>query len=729
MYFPIIPTYSPSLAHSSFPRSLHFALCPPCSLGSENFRDSGIYPRGDVDEPHLGKEARDSAATETTSEMRAFDVLQPSMDVFSMGCVIAELFLDGDPLFDLSSLLKYRAGDETLLHARLATIDDPLVVELVMHMVRINPSDRLTVPELLAQFQTNQFFPPYFSGFLYEFMAEMVGDSMASPDARVHAVAEQYGDILREIAGFTDVPGEYYFANRLREGGVSAAPPPSRASRTSRATGTGSVVAGETKENAASVGGGGDGDGGNGDAPPPNTMEVAVGGDLPVEYPGGLLVVISLLCSSLQYVKGPELRITGIWLMVRLSSKAGPVADEARLHSVVPYLVNFLGDRSARVRAVAVSALSEVLSMVRALPQSDANIFPDYILPALRRMPSDTDELVRLAFAENMPRLALCSKRFLEIAQMTKQHGMQADGGGIDAPLASAAGGGGVGKVIEGSYDYELRRLHEEVFKNMQSQLDPTSQAERASLEKRTVLRSIVKLALFFGREETQNQIIPIVITFLNQPNWQLRATLLEQLSGIIAFVGRVLLREYLFPCIESTLLRDTDEYVVYCVLHCLATLCELDMLGTNNRCVSKSDLELAQKVAPLLLHPSGWIRHGTVRFLAALWDQLGKPPHPPCDRHVFLMPLLRPYLTSDCFAVPRIIGASGGGGGGNGGGEGSGTNGSSAAVSGTGNERGLTRVGRLLQTETGKTLLNALQVSDSCVCVCVCVCVLSVTC
>jgi hypothetical protein len=36
--------------------------------------------------------------------------LQPAMDIFSLGCVIAELFLEGQPLFTLSQLLQYRNG-------------------------------------------------------------------------------------------------------------------------------------------------------------------------------------------------------------------------------------------------------------------------------------------------------------------------------------------------------------------------------------------------------------------------------------------------------------------------------------------------------------------------------------------------------------------------------------------------------------------------------------------
>jgi len=33
------------------------------------------------------------------------------MDVFSLGCVIAELFLEGTPLFSLSQMFKYRKGE------------------------------------------------------------------------------------------------------------------------------------------------------------------------------------------------------------------------------------------------------------------------------------------------------------------------------------------------------------------------------------------------------------------------------------------------------------------------------------------------------------------------------------------------------------------------------------------------------------------------------------------
>jgi serine/threonine protein kinase len=37
-------------------------------------------------------------------------LLNQKMDIFSLGCVLAELFLDGKPLFTLSSLLAYKTN-------------------------------------------------------------------------------------------------------------------------------------------------------------------------------------------------------------------------------------------------------------------------------------------------------------------------------------------------------------------------------------------------------------------------------------------------------------------------------------------------------------------------------------------------------------------------------------------------------------------------------------------
>jgi len=103
------------------------------------------------------------------------------MDIFSVGCVIAELFTEGAPLFNLSQLLDYRAGEyspkehlnkcgacrtrrgptlRTLTvmaaspgtPARHRRIDDAAVREMVWHMIQLNPDDRYTAEEYLEKY-------------------------------------------------------------------------------------------------------------------------------------------------------------------------------------------------------------------------------------------------------------------------------------------------------------------------------------------------------------------------------------------------------------------------------------------------------------------------------------------------------------------------------------------------------------------------------------------------
>lgn len=62
-------------------------------------------------------------ASETRLLGEAEDFVTEEMDIFSAGCVIAEMFLEGAPLFTLSQLFKYREGEYNL-DGQLAAIED-----------------------------------------------------------------------------------------------------------------------------------------------------------------------------------------------------------------------------------------------------------------------------------------------------------------------------------------------------------------------------------------------------------------------------------------------------------------------------------------------------------------------------------------------------------------------------------------------------------------------------
>lgn len=76
--------------------------------------------------------------------------LTPAMDIFSAGCVIAELFLDGTPLFDFAQMLAYKKGEQNEPNTLINKINDPAIQELIRHMIQRDPEKRLkTVKEYL----------------------------------------------------------------------------------------------------------------------------------------------------------------------------------------------------------------------------------------------------------------------------------------------------------------------------------------------------------------------------------------------------------------------------------------------------------------------------------------------------------------------------------------------------------------------------------------------------
>ncbi|THC90987.1 hypothetical protein EYZ11_009555 [Aspergillus tanneri] len=90
-----------------------------------------------------------------------------AMDIFSAGCVIAELFLES-PIFTLSQIYKYRRGEYSPEHSQLIKVEDPEIRALILHMIQLEPESRYSAEEYL-NFWKNKAFPEYFYSFLHHY--------------------------------------------------------------------------------------------------------------------------------------------------------------------------------------------------------------------------------------------------------------------------------------------------------------------------------------------------------------------------------------------------------------------------------------------------------------------------------------------------------------------------------------------------------------------------------
>ncbi|SPQ98223.1 unnamed protein product (mitochondrion) [Plasmodiophora brassicae] len=522
------------------------------------------------------------------------DVLQPSMDMFSCGCVIAEIFLEGEAIFDLTHLLLYKE-DRFDPSATLAKISNVHVRDLIQKCIQLSPHSRPSAAECLTMFK-DLMFPTCFDR-LYSFMEETMHEDLALPDKKLLHLHSRFSSLVETIT-------------------------PNR-----RACSLSKVVSHENPHPPSPVKP-------LDVRPVPTTTDLSILLDqitslrkrLAEESPdvipqstssGGsgtadaLLPLVSFVCACMRNVNTPACKLMALDMLESLSYG---VSDAARLSRIVPFVMSMSVDPSALLRSEAVRILTKVLGFITVVGPSEKQIFIEYIFPSLSMLPQDSEEIVRISLAENLPRLADISKQFLDISTFTQPRGSPSDS---------------VSMVpFQGSYTDDLEALQNIVCRLVGDTLTTTS-----SKVKIAILKDIAKLCVFFGAERCNSWLLPMLITVLNDRDWQLRAAFFHSVVGIAVFVGRVAFQNFLLPCIEQALF-DAEETVIVYALQALVAAIELRLFEQHFL------IDVTTRVTPLLCHPSTWIRIHSLRFYSAIADQLG-----PAKAYCLLGSRLRPFL------------------------------------------------------------------------------------
>lgn len=384
-----------------------------------------------------------------------------------------------------------------------------------------------------------------------------------------------------------------------------------------------------------------------------------------------LYILCGFLCSSLQHLSSPRLKVVCLDMFQQI---APFTSQDTVLEQVIPYTHSLMTDPVAKVRSRAVDVMTCSLERIEELPPSDSQLFTEYIFPQLMSAMSgaNSEPIVLLAIARNIGALAKHAVRFAELTVAAHRKG---------AGEQSAAQSAEDGKPRPGSetlaaeveietFDVQWKRLREEVERVVKaliehpksSQGQGTSQVDyepppggvgsqeeglvslAAGREiKMALLRNMRVLADIFGRDGTINFLLPYLISFMNDPSWEVRAAFCEEAACLPRKVGQVSTEGIIWPCYEQALL-DQEERVVGAALRGLSVL-------VSQRVLNRQSLDtIASKVSPLLVHPSVAIREGTVQVFVVLSDQLT-----PVEQYVFLLPVVRPFLKMNSLSLPSL--------------------------------------------------------------------------
>ncbi|ANZ73925.1 BA75_00032T0 [Komagataella pastoris] len=316
----------------------------------------------------------------TPTQFQEGDKLTSSMDIFSLGCTVAELFLEGSVLFTLPQLFKYKKGEYT---PTLSGIVDNDLRNMIQEMIDLDPKKRISARDCLKKHK-GKVFPEYFYSFLYDYMLELstpcdhsVGNwRFEECDRRIERIYNDMGMIcdklsvnldLNIVHSFTEEPSQNVIPMTLRLPGVEPHIPQSS----------------KTPYDSA-------------------------------------LIILNILLHSMRNTTHSSYRIKSCDLILMISEM---LSDEQKLDRCLPYLVHLLNDPSIDVQAAALKYMTQLLLLVDSLTPVNVLIFPEYILPKLSSFLSTTKgSYMRMIFATILPHLAKTALKFYEMAILLGSH-------------------------------------------------------------------------------------------------------------------------------------------------------------------------------------------------------------------------------------------------------------------------------------------------------------------
>jgi len=517
-----------------------------------------------------------------------------AMDVFSAGCVIAELFLEA-PIFSLSQLYKYRKGEYDPSHGYLSKIQDKDVRELVSHMIQIEPESRYSAEEYL-NFWRRKAFPEYFYSFLHQYMGLITdpssGRSPVLPDTSNFGEADERID--RVYYDFDKISYFLAYESDKDQGRSANGTLPS----------SDEVIPVQIDI-------------------PNNRHEATTTGRRPVD--DGSLIFLTLVVSSLRNTARSSSRMRACDLMLAFAER---ITDEAKLDRVLPYVVSLLNDKSDVVKVTAIRSMTQLLSLVTVVSPVNAYAFAEYIRPRTQQFiggpGSKASPLVRATYASCLASLAHTSARMLDMVQA-----LRADG---SIPTVDPEAEDGVVTDLAYQNSFDIAKL--DLLGHFEAHTKALLTDSNASV-RRAFLGSVSSLCVFFGSSRANDVILSHLNTYLNDRDWRLKCAFFQTIVGVATFVGGTSLEEFILPLMIQAL-TDPEDFVVEKVLSSFASLAELGLFQRSKT------WEMVDIVARFMVHPNIWIREAAAHFVSSSTRYLSA-----ADLHCIIAPLINPYLKS----------------------------------------------------------------------------------
>ena len=514
----------------------------------------------------------------------------PKFDVFSLGVIIAELFLE-ENLFDFKSLLNYKKGNKEIFNITdiLNKIKEAKIRELIYKMIAINPEERINIKDAF-NFFINEISPIAMHGYLFQFNALINSTKFWKPDLIIGHIYRYWIPIWKLIYGNKENIPILYQRLNLKVANKIIIEDPFYLVNSNKSIFT------SDKNNILYL-----------DKfklffiPEKKILvEKEIDKYITDTNKECILIIINYLVNAMKCVKYESSNLIALEMLKYISME---LDDISKLQKIIPYFIDNIRRKSYTTKFITLNYMFDILLSINynklELPVTEYNYFSTYIFPIILEVYKPEKKDLILDYFNNVDKIIELQDKFLNItlkSRIEKLKNTNTKNKGYQMSL-----------VFE-DYENNLKNFKEIIFKTTRDLIGKIHDNDILL----SVIRQFKVLLNFFGRNESNNISIWILNIF-NKTDWVLLKEVLYQLPEIIVDLGENSLTQYIYPTMEMLFTKYSNEYINIEIIKTVNKLVKLKYIKCHNI------ISFFNQVFPFILHPNKRIKNEIIDLLETI--------------------------------------------------------------------------------------------------------------
>ena len=567
-----------------------------------------------------------------------------AMDVFSVGLIIAELFLEKN-IFDFPKLLNYKKNniDFNNIEDLLAKLPENICI-IIKDMIKIDPKERITIEEALNRF-SNEVCPITMTGFLLHFNTIVNSTIFWKPDLVIGFIYRYWIPLWKMMYGPDDPPSILYqhlnlaIINRIILENPFVQ----------------SYFSGKFKKKE-------DGDflflknykllfdADSGNINEKGIIEIKEKYDKNNNKDCAFIIIIFLL-QNMQNTKYDSTNLVALEMVKCLSYK---LDDITKLKLIIPYFVENLKRENYTTKIVSLNYLFEIFYSIDykslILPVTEYNYFDSYVFPIILDVFKLQKHELILEFFNNIDKIIDLQEKFMNLtmkSKLLKINQLYNEEKKENIELQKKRITKDKRNEIFEDYDTSMEEFKSSLFKVINDLFGEINDIDILI----TVIRKLPKLFLFYGRSNS-NDFIKFIINNFNKTDWIIQKEILNHIPEMMITLGK---NDYfVLSCMEMLIVNNSSELKTLELIKAINKLLKMEYLS------EKSAIEFFIKLMPFLVHPNIKIKNEVIKFYNSLINHLSTEEvfsklYEPLSEYLNIPPLFLDNNIINNFAIERL--------------------------------------------------------------------------